>query len=82
MAKKNFEESLSRLEQIARELEEGELSLEDSLKKFNEGVKLAEFCNARLDEAQRKIDLLVKKDECLESVPLEQTDLQDELKDV
>ena len=69
MAKKSFEESLEKLEQITRELENGELSLEDSLKKFDEGIKLAEFCNRKLDEAQKKVDLLLKRNDTIESVP-------------
>ncbi len=69
MAKKNFEESLAKLEQIAEELEDGELSLEASLKKFDEGIKLADFCNSKLDEAQVKVELLLKKDNTVQSVP-------------
>jgi exodeoxyribonuclease VII small subunit len=62
MAKKNFEESLAKLEKITAELENGALSLEESLKKFDEGVKLAEYCNIKLDEAQQKVSILLKKD--------------------
>jgi exodeoxyribonuclease VII small subunit len=62
MAKKIFEDSLAKLEKITEELESGDLSLEESLKKFEEGVKLAEFCNSKLDEAQQKVTLLLKKD--------------------
>lgn len=69
MAKKNFEDSLSRLEIITSELESGDLSLEDSLKKFDEGVKLAEFCNKKLDEAHKKINLLMKKNGDIVSTP-------------
>ena len=70
MAKKiSFEEALAKLEDIAKELEEGELSLEESLKKFDEGVKLAAFCNEKLGEAQQKIDLLLKKGGTLAAVP-------------
>ncbi|MEW6219023.1 MAG: exodeoxyribonuclease VII small subunit [Thermodesulfobacteriota bacterium] len=69
MAKKSFEEALAALEQITRELESGELSLDESLKKFEEGVRLSEFCNKKLDEAQRKVSLLLKKDGDLVEVP-------------
>ena len=62
MAKKNFEESLKRLEQITRELEEGELSLDGSLKMFDEGMKLADYCNEKLNEAQQKVNLLLNRD--------------------
>ncbi len=71
MAKKTFENALQTLEDITRELEEGNLSLEESLKKFNEGVKLADFCNNKLEESQKKVDLLLKKNDSLTSVPFE-----------
>jgi exodeoxyribonuclease VII small subunit len=69
MAKKKFEESLNRLEIITNELESGNLSLEDSLKIFDEGIKLAEFCNKKLDEAHTKINLLMKKNGEILSTP-------------
>ncbi len=74
MAKKSFEDALTRLEKITDELEDGNLSLESSLKKFEEGIKLAEFCNTKLEEAQKKVDILLKKDGKLTSVPFEQED--------
>lgn len=73
MAKKSFEDALERLEFITKELEEGDLSLENSLKKFDEGVKLAEFCNSKLDEARKKVDILLKKDGTLNAVPFNDT---------
>lgn len=69
MAKRSFEESLERLEQITEELEGGNLSLEESLKKFDEGVKLADYCNQKLQEAQEKVNLLLKKNGRLQEVP-------------
>jgi len=69
MAKRSFEESLERLERITEELESGDLTLEDSLKKFDEGVKLADFCNQTLLEAQQKVNLLLKKNGRLQEVP-------------
>jgi exodeoxyribonuclease VII small subunit len=60
MAEKKFEAALSRLEDIVSELESGEQSLEQSLKLFEEGVKLARICNARLEEAERKVEVLLK----------------------
>lgn len=59
MAKKNFESALARLEEITRELEEGEISLESSLKKFDEGMKLVRFCSQKLEESQQQIDILL-----------------------
>lgn len=69
MAKQSFEESLERLEEITREMERGDLPLESSLKKFDEGMKLAEFCSKRLDEAQKRIDILTNKDGVLTAEP-------------
>jgi exodeoxyribonuclease VII small subunit len=60
MAEKKFEAALTRLEEIVTELESGELGLEQSLKLFEEGVKLARVCNARLEEAERKVEVLLK----------------------
>ena len=77
MAKKTFEDSLTKLEEITDDLENGELSLEISLKKFDEGIKLAEFCNRKLDEAQKKVNILLKKDGELQAVPFEQTEEED-----
>ena len=74
MAKKSFEDSLAKLEKITEDLESGNLSLEESLTKFDEGVKLAEFCNKKLTEAQEKINLLLKKNGKLSEVPFEESD--------
>lgn len=76
MAKKlTFETALSKLEQITAELEQGDPSLEKSLKKFDEGVELVKFCNAKLEEAHKKVDLLTKQDDTLQTVDfLEDTD--------
>jgi exodeoxyribonuclease VII small subunit len=69
MAKKNFESALAKLEQITDELEAGDLSLEKSIDKFNEGIALVQFCNSRLEEAKSRVDLLLKKDGELVAVP-------------
>jgi exodeoxyribonuclease VII small subunit len=71
MAKKNFESALVRLEEITRELEEGDLSLENSLKIFNEGIRLAAYCSEQLAEAQKKVEILVQKDERSETIPFD-----------
>jgi len=77
MAKKTFEEALSRLEQITAELEQGEPSLDKSLKKFDEGIELVKFCNKKLEEARQKVDLLVQQNDTLTSVDF----LEDEIGD-
>ena len=55
-----FEASLERLEGIVRSLEEGDLPLEESLRLFEEGVALTRQCAARLDEAQKRIEILTR----------------------
>lgn len=69
MAKKTFESALTKLEQITTELEEGELGLEKSLKKFDEGVQLVDFCSETLEEARSQVELLIKKNDKLSAVP-------------
>ena len=59
---KDFEKSLRRLEEIVAKLEEGELTLEESLKLFEEGTKLSKSCGKQLNQAQRKVEMLVKKE--------------------
>ncbi|MBO0719466.1 MAG: exodeoxyribonuclease VII small subunit, partial [Blastocatellia bacterium] len=54
--KKGFEESLSQLELIVRQLESGELPLERALEIFEEGVGLARQCQSQLEEAERKVE--------------------------
>ena len=56
---KSFEEAISRLEKIITELEQGEQTLEDNLKLFEEGIALARHCRSRLDEAQGKVEILL-----------------------
>lgn len=72
MAKKTFETALSRLEELTEELENGDLSLDVSLKKFEEGIKLAEYCNSRLAEARTKVELLLERNGRLEAEPFEE----------
>lgn len=60
MAEKRFETALARLEEIVQKLETGDLPLEQSLKLFEEGVKLSRQCNRQLDEAERKVEVLLK----------------------
>ena len=55
-----FEKALERLEKIVEELEEGNVSLEDSLKKYEEGVKLSAVCQQRLAQAEKKIEILTR----------------------
>lgn len=58
--KQSFEASLDKLEDIVQKLEDGDLSLDDSLKLFEEGIKLSRECKERLDSAERRIEVLTK----------------------
>lgn len=69
MPKKSFETALTRLEQITEELEGGDVTLENSLKKFNEGVQLASYCDEQLKNARAKVEMLMEKDGTLKAVP-------------
>jgi len=60
---KKFEEALEELERVVERLESGELSLEESLAAFEEGVGLVKYCNQKLTEIERKIERLVKDKE-------------------
>jgi exodeoxyribonuclease VII small subunit len=58
--KEKFEEALQKLENIVGRMEEGDLPLEEALKAFEEGVRLAKFCAKKLDEAERKVEMLTR----------------------
>ena len=60
MAEIKFEEALKKLEKIVQELEAGDITLDEALKKYQAGVELARVLNQRLSTAKKKIDLLVK----------------------
>jgi len=59
----NFEQSIKELEQIATELETDNLTLDESVKKFEQGMKLAKVCKEMLDKAEKKITILVENRE-------------------
>ena len=63
MAEVKFEAALEKLEKIVTELESGDIPLEDSLAKYESGVKLVRLCQKKLNEAKKKIEILVKSKE-------------------
>lgn len=68
----NFEEALKRLEGLVAKLEAGDLSLEQALEVFEEGVRLSRHCSRRLNEAQKRINILLRNQEGqLEERPFE-----------
>jgi exodeoxyribonuclease VII small subunit len=60
MTMKDFESSLKQLEEIVLQLEGGDLALEKALELFEQGVKISRYCNAKLEEAERKVETLIK----------------------
>lgn len=60
MAEIKFEDALKKLEKIVEDLEKGDLSLDEALKKYQEGIELSRACSQRLDSAKKKIDVLTK----------------------
>ena len=61
----DFEKSLKRLEKIVEELEDGDLTLDEALKKYREGIELSRTCTKMLNEAKNKVEKLVKKEGAL-----------------
>lgn len=59
----NFEETIKQLEVIASELEKGDLNLDESVSKFEEGMKLSKTCSEILENAEKRITILLKKDD-------------------
>ena len=66
MENENFEEMMKHLEDIANELENGSLNLDESVKKFEEGIILSKKCNEILEKAEKKITILINNGEYIE----------------
>ncbi len=62
MAKSSFESNMENLEKIVSELENGKLNLDESITKFEEGIKISKECNKILEDAEKKITILLEKD--------------------
>lgn len=67
----SFEESLAELESIVEKLENGQLSLDESLLLFDTGIKLVKECDTKLRNAQQQVEKLIEENNCLKSEPLE-----------
>ena len=59
---KSFEDQMEKLEEIVKQLEKGDLNLDDSVAKFEEGIKISKECNKILETAEKKITILVNQD--------------------
>lgn len=62
MSNLSFENNMENLEKIVLELEKGDLSLDDSIAKFEDGIKISKQCNKMLEDAEKKITILLEKD--------------------
>lgn len=75
MSKVTFEKAMEQLEKIVQTLESGTLSLEQSLKQFEEGMKLSRYCAKKLEETEKKISLILEKaDGAVDELPFENQD--------
>ncbi|HTY45188.1 MAG TPA: exodeoxyribonuclease VII small subunit [Patescibacteria group bacterium] len=78
MAEIKFEEALKKLEKIVEDLEKGDLSLDEALKKYQEGIELSRSCAQKLESAKKKIELLGKnKKGEFELKPLDEEKLEE-----
>lgn len=69
-----FEQSLKELEQLVEQMEEGELSLEESLKSFETGIALSRGCQEALNQAEQRIQILIEKDSGTDQQPFDLDD--------
>jgi len=73
---KDFEAAIAELESIVKKLEEGDLALDESLKLYERGIQLSRFCHGRLEEAERRIEILNERGE-LKAAPASFADDKD-----
>jgi len=66
MAREKFEDALEKLEGIVKKMESGDLPLDEALKTFEEGIKLIRFCQDKLDDAERRAEILLDKEDSLQ----------------
>ena len=74
MAEEKFEDALAKLEEIVRKMESGDLTLDESLKAFEEGIRLSRLCAAKLDETERRVEVLLKTEEGFDAKPFKEKD--------
>lgn len=72
MKRKSFEDAIVRLEEIINQLESKELTLDNSLKLFSEGVDLYKHCNQKLEDAEAKITMILNENDTLKEIPFEE----------
>ena len=74
---KDFESAIAELETIVKRLEDGDLALEKSLELFERGVQLSRFCHAKLEEAERRVEILTERGDVTPAPPSLGADLGD-----
>lgn len=77
MAEEKFEEALEKLEELVRKMESGDLTLDESLKAFEEGIRLSRLCAQKIDEAERRVETLIKTQEGFDVKPFKEKDESD-----
>ena len=81
MAEMKFEEALKRLEKIVDDLEDGNLSLDEALEKYEEGIRLSKSCAKKLEAAKKKVEILLKsEDGSVELKPFDERTSEEEPK--
>lgn len=81
MKDKKFEDAMKELEDIVKRLESGDLSLDESIKTFEQGVSLSKYCFSKLEEAEKKVSLLVKDGERIKQEPFDLRDNENDAED-
>jgi exodeoxyribonuclease VII small subunit len=77
MTEKKFEDAMKELEEIVKRLESGDLPLEESLKIFEEGIALSRYCFKKLEEAEKKISILISDESGVRQEPFQAEDIED-----
>ena len=72
MKKDSFEDKMQQLEQVVSELEKGDMNLDESLVKFEDGMKLAKECNKILEDTEKKVTILIEKNGEIEEEDFEE----------
>ncbi|HLZ18666.1 MAG TPA: exodeoxyribonuclease VII small subunit [Smithellaceae bacterium] len=74
MAKEKFEDALEKLENIVKDMEAGDMPLDSALKSFEEGIRLIRFCQAKLEESERRVEQLMAKENSLQTKTFQDDD--------
>jgi exodeoxyribonuclease VII small subunit len=77
MTEKKFEDAMKELEEIVKRLESGDLPLEESLKIFEEGIALSRYCFKKLEEAEKRISILIADESGIRQEPFQAEDIED-----